>query len=72
MTTRSGRRYQDSPPGTPDWYRELENQSLDNIYGHEFFERKYRPTDKTKRHRLEDEEEKDEKVVSYYRRPSHR
>lgn len=39
---------------------------------HQFYPRQYYPTDLTRRHRIQDEEEKDERVVSYTRRPSHR
>ena len=39
---------------------------------HIYFSPRYRPNDSAKRHRLPDEEEKDEKVVSYTRRPTHR
>lgn len=39
---------------------------------HQFYPRQYHPLDLTRRHRIPDEEEKDEVVVSYKRRPSHR
>lgn len=39
---------------------------------HVFYPKKYRERDYTHRHRIRDEEEKDEEVSSYKRRPSHR
>lgn len=38
---------------------------------HRYFTKRYRSTDPNRRHRIRDDEEKDEKVVSYKRRPGH-
>lgn len=38
---------------------------------HRYLPKRYRSTDRTKRHRLPDDESKDEDVVAYKRRPPH-
>lgn len=52
-------------------YLELENMPLPDYLNHVYLPKRYRRTDITRRHRITDEENKDEDVRAYTRRPAH-